>query len=77
MDSIYKIGRSFITGGTDIVTQLCVLANVCCHTDHALIWHSGYILLSHEKMCSFMAQVTDANMCLEFRHDCSFVLTFS
>jgi hypothetical protein len=76
MDSIYKIGRSFTTGGTEIVTELCVSTNACFHTEHALIWLSGYILLNHEKFCSFVAQVIDANICLEFRHDYSFVLTF-
>ena len=37
MDFVCTIGRSFITGGTENVTQLCVLTNVYFHSELALI----------------------------------------
>jgi len=49
MDFVFTIGRSFITGGTENVTQLCVLTNVYFHSEHALIWHSGYIRFESRK----------------------------
>ena len=48
-DTVCTIGRSFITDGTENVTQLCVLTNVYFHTEHALIWHSGYIRFESRK----------------------------
>jgi hypothetical protein len=62
MDSISTIGRPFITGGTENVTQLCVLTNVCLHTEYALIPHSDVSCSKHGKViCSHVAFVTDDN----------------
>jgi len=49
MDFVCTIGRSFITDGTENVTQLCVLTNVYFHSEHVWIWHSGYIRFESRK----------------------------
>jgi hypothetical protein len=49
MDFVCRIGRPFITGDTENVTQLCVLTNVYFHSENALIWHSGYIRFESRK----------------------------
>jgi hypothetical protein len=49
MDFVCTIGRSFIRGGTENVTQLCVLTNIYFHSEHAWIWHSGNIRFESRK----------------------------